>query len=314
MYGERHGETIQTEVKLGHLLYRTGRREEGRRLMAQAAAKAVPGSDVPDFVVAVVAGIRGIASLAEGDLDAATPLVALDVADVRANYPASAPLATALVTQAGLWSARGRYDEALALIDEAAAIELKVTPGAEAARMNGYHLDRAAILVAAGRPWEALAALDRVVPPRFAQDLPLSPQDVQRRIVASGALLALRRTDDAAEQARAALALVEAAPTRGYYPTLEADAAGRLGSALLPRGNAADARRALERAQALRANLDVPSSPWLADARLALAACLRSLGEPAQATALERSALAATAQRPLGPHFRVAGLAGAARR
>ena len=143
VYGERHGETIQTEVKLGHLLHRTGRQEEGRQLMAKAAAKAVPGATSRDFVVAVVAGIRGIAALAEGDLDAATPLVALDVADARANYPASAPLATALITQAGLWSARGRYDEALAAIDEAAAIEHQVTPGAEAARMNGYHLDRA---------------------------------------------------------------------------------------------------------------------------------------------------------------------------
>lgn len=314
VYGERHGETIQTEVKLGHLLHRTGRRDEGRQLMAQAAAKAVPGADVPDFVVAVVAGIRGIASLAEGDLDAATPLVALDVADARANYPASAPLATALLTQAGLWSARGRYDEALAAIDEASAIELQVTPGAAAARMNGYHLDRAAILVAAGRPREALDTLDRVVPPRFAQREPLSPQEVQRQVVASDALRALGRADDAVERARSALALVEAAPTRRYYPALEADAAGRLGSALLQRGEAADARPLLERSADMRADLDVPTSPWLADARLALAACLRALGEPAQAAELERSARAATAQRPLGPHFRVAGLAGVPRR
>jgi hypothetical protein len=64
----------------------------------------------------------------------------------------------------------------------------------------------------------------------------------------------------------------------------------------------------------MRAGLDVPTSPWLADARLALAACLRALGEPALAAELERSARAATAQQPLGPHFRVAGLAGVPRR
>ena len=113
------------------------------------------------------------------------------------------------------------------------------------------------------------------------------------------------------ERARSALALVEAAPTRRYYPE-RSRPTPQDGSALLQRGEAADARPLLERQRghARRPRADEP----VADARLALAACLHALGEPAQAAELERSAQGRDSQQPLRPRFRRRQACGVPRR
>ncbi len=307
-YGEAHGETLQSQVKLARHLHGTARRDEARRLMEEAAATATAqGAALPDFVGAVIAAIRGLALLQEGRPDDAAPLIAIDLADARANYPRSAPLASALYAHAMLQHVRGDHAAALAALDEAAAIEADVASGAGSARANRYRLERARVLVAAGEPAQALAELERVARPRAAQHLPLVVQDVQRRIVAADALLALGRASDAAVQARQALSQVEAAPTRRYHALLEADAAQRLGTALLHAGDAAAARPLLERAVALRQRLDAPASPWLAQARVALAADLRALGDAGAALPLELAARdAAAAHTRLAAHFAAA--------
>jgi Tfp pilus assembly protein PilF len=56
-------------------------------------------------------------------------------------------------------------------------------------------------------------------------------------------------------------------------PEEEAQLRLRLGQALLAAGDPAAARPELERAVDLRRTLDVPGSPWLAEAEAALARC-----------------------------------------
>ena len=94
--GPNHGETLQSEVKLGAYLHATSRRAEGRRLMESAAAKVAPDAapQPPGYVVAVVSDPRYSCSpRASGG---GRPIIALDLADARQHYPDSPPLATAL--------------------------------------------------------------------------------------------------------------------------------------------------------------------------------------------------------------------------
>jgi serine/threonine-protein kinase len=307
VYGEFHGETIQSEVKLGAFLHATARRDEGNRLMERATGKLAPGSghDVPAFVVAVTSGIRGARMLAEGRLDEAERLIDVDIVDARANYPSSFPLATALRFRAALRSAQGRYDEALADIDEATAMWRRIAgTAADPAMANAFMLDRARILVARGDAAAALDTLRGVSPPRYAPKMPLARDDVQAQIVAAAAHLREGRVADAITAAGSALQAVEGSPTRVHHAHLEAEALLRLGEAQRRAGEFPPARASLERALQLRERLDAPSSPWLAQAQLALAACLDEQGERTQAAALVAGARAIHAAHPrLGKHL-----------
>src|SRR5262249_18419059 len=96
----------------------------------------------------------------------------------------------------------------------------------------------------------------------------------------------------------------EQSPVRGYFQTLEADAALRVGEALRRGGEARRARPYLERAVRLREANDDAASPWLAQARIVLGRCLLDLGDRNGAAQLFAEAKAAHAKHAvLGPHF-----------
>ena len=109
---------------------------------------------------------------------------------------------------------------------------------------------------------------------------------------------------DVPRSARAALEAVVGSPLRSYYPRLEADAALRLGNALVAAGDPQQARAHLERALELRTRYDDEKSPWLLEAKVALAACLVELHDRQRAAALIAQAQAiAHAHAELGPQF-----------
>jgi tetratricopeptide (TPR) repeat protein len=112
------------------------------------------------------------------------------------------------------------------------------------------------------------------------------------------------RIPEAIALAQDALGQVVGSAPRKYYPRLEAEASLRLGEAQRRAGDPGGARPNLERALHLRAENDDPASPWLAEAQIALAACLVDLGERRQAAVLLAKAGAIqAAHHELGRHF-----------
>jgi eukaryotic-like serine/threonine-protein kinase len=304
--GPNHGETLQSEVKLGAYLHATSRRVEGRRLLESAAAKVAPDAapQPPGYVVAVVSGIRGASLLAEGALEEAERFIAVDVADARQHYPDSSPLASALRVQGSLYTALGRYDEADKLLIEAENIWRRIGHAADPATNNRYLLERARLAIARRNPAGAIELLGGVVPPQYAARLPLPFDAIAASLLTADAKLRQLRFAEAAQSAQAALQPVQASPLRDYFGSLEAEAALRLGVAQHHMRDLSNARTNLERALKLREALDDPASPWLAEAQLALGACLADLNQRSAAATLEARARTILASHPrLGAHF-----------
>ena len=302
--GPDHGETLQSLVRLGHYLHATSRREEGRRLMAEATAKLAPaaGPAPPGYVVAVVSGIHASALIAEGSLAKAEPLVAVDLADARQNFPDSQPLTGALRIQASLLVALGDYEQADKLLVEAFTIWKRIGLDADPAMNNRFMLDRARVAIARDDSNAALALLRDVVAPRNAARLPLQLELMHHDLLSARAWSQQRRFDEASRIATQVLQTLQTSPLRQYYVPLEAEGLLQLGIAQHGMRDLAAARASLQRAVELRASVDALTSPALAEAQLALAACLRESGERRAATTLEQRGRAI-----LASHARIGG-------
>ncbi len=255
-------------------------------------------------MIAVVSGIRASAMISEGALATARPLNAIDMADARQNFPDSGPLTGALRIQAALEHALGNYAKADSLLAEADQLWQRVGRDAEPALRNRFTIDRARVAVSRDDPEAALALLRKVVPPRYLAKLPLSLELVTVDSLTAHAQIRQRRYEDALRSAQKALQAVESSPVRPFYPWLEAEAALRLGMAQHALGDVAAARATLARALELRSAVDVPTSPALAEAQLALAQCLQDLGDrDAAATLVQRARAILDAEPRPGPHY-----------
>jgi eukaryotic-like serine/threonine-protein kinase len=306
--GELHVDTLHVETRLGALLHATSRRAEGRALLASAFGKLGKGSgtDTPNVIYPVH---RNYANglLADGHIDEAAQIIAGDVALVRERESGSTQLANILRSQAGVFVAQGRHDDALRALDEAAAL-LKTASGggAEPSTYNGIYLETARIRLAQGNAAGAIEQIKRVSPPKDAEGLPLRLDEVAAGVLTAQALLQEGRTADAQRSAQEALDAIVRSPVRNYYQTREADASLSLGEAERQSGQYTLARAHLRRAADLRAANDDPvRSPWLAEAKIALAACLLDQGQHSAARVLvnEAAAIEAT-NRELGEQFR----------
>jgi len=305
-FGDAHFETILSEAKFGSFLLATGRREDGYRRMDSAVAAIGKGKGgyTPPFVIAVVSGLRGRALFADGRLEDAAPLIAVDLKDARENFPGSLPLVNALRSQAALDTARGRFDDAARGMEELLALARNAAAAGAPAPRNRVLVEQARLLLAQGEADAAVAALTEMTAPAYADRLPLRVQEVVSRTLLAQARLHQGRTEESISLARAALEAVVGSPLRSYYPRLEADAALRLGNALVAAGDPQQARAHLERALELRTRYDDEKSPWLLEAKVALAACLVELHDRQRAAALIAQAQAiAHAHAELGPQF-----------
>jgi tetratricopeptide (TPR) repeat protein len=215
-----------------------------------------------------------------------------------------------LARPGSLYTALGRYDDADRLLVEAADIWRRIGQAADPATNNRYLMERARLAIARGDSATALERIGEIVPPRYAARLPLPLDAIAAKLLTADAKLRQLRFAEAAQSAEAALQAVQASPMRDYYGSLEAEAALRLGVAQHHMRDLSNARMNLDRAVKLREGLDVPTSPWLAEAQLALAACLAELNQRSAAATLEARARAILATHPqLGAHFtRVATL------
>ncbi len=298
--------SLQTQAKLGGLLHWSGRRAEGLALLDEALATLRgEGTRADPNALAAVDRFRGAALVADGRLLEGEKHLAAEVADLRAHYPDSLPLSRTLLLHAEALTALGRYDASRAALDE--AMRLWLTTSANVARpsmTNRYLLARARLFLDSGEPARALAELDGIA----ALDAGASDSErvdhIRTGAMRAQALLQQGAAAAALPIAQQAALAFEGLPLRQRLPLIEAEVQAQLGRALAATGNALGARVPLERALVLRREHGYASSPWLAQAQVALADNLLRLGERRSARELlarARELFATHAE--LGPHF-----------
>ena len=272
--GDSNGQTLQTQAKLAGFSYAGGRRQEGLALLeaTQRELERAPPTDRAG-AWSSLRQFRALAMLREGRLEEADDLWASEVSERRTYYPDSMPLARALVQQASVAVALGRYEAAEAALDEGCRLWQERSGGlALPALANDCWLGRAQLALARDRADEAVQWLERVAP--LPEPVPLQLDSTRASIELARARLLQKEWEGARRAASAALSMLETSSLRGRQPQLEAAARLRLGQALHALGNRGDALEQLDMAVvAFSANGDA-LSPWLAEAKAVLARCL----------------------------------------
>ncbi len=303
--GENHVDTLHVETRLASFLHDTSRRVEARaiREALQRKIELGEGGGTPNFT-GIVRRNAAASLFNEGRFDDAALLMSINLELRRQLYPNSITLATAVLNMALLSTEIGRYEEAGALLDEAEKMQ-QAALGSAAAPItrNRFLLARARLQIVTGLAEQAINTLNAVTLPGSAAT-GLSLDRVRTNNLRASANLKPNRVDAAMACARAALDELIGSSERDYYQTLEADAQLQLGESLFRGGGMAAARIALERALLLRKANDDLQSPWIAEAEVALAACLAALGENAKSRAMLAQAFNRNAaHKQLGAHF-----------
>lgn len=260
---------------------------------------------MPD-AVGTVKRFAGSVAQGEGRIAQSEGFLADEEADVRRQLPASLPLSRVLLLHAAPLAAMGRYEAAAQALGEAWRLwQAASGEGVDPAAGNRYPIERARLALARGDASAAEAALVQVVPPANAALLPLQLDQACADVLLAQARLQQQRPAEALLLAQRVLSAMRASPVRARFARLEAEAALRLGQALLRGGDARAARAALEQAVALRQASEAPGSPWLAEAQVALAESLLKLGDAKAARMLVDKAQAIHAANvELGLHFK----------
>jgi tetratricopeptide (TPR) repeat protein/tRNA A-37 threonylcarbamoyl transferase component Bud32 len=275
--GRDHPNTFDCWLMLGRVQHRLGRRAEGRALMLsslEAAARPVANPDSLERSQMWLA----LSDLDEGDLDHALERVRVVIPRWEKSKPASLPLAGALHVQGVVLTERGDYAGAGASLERAQEIRARQL-GEKALVHRETLAAQGALALARGEVDKARSLLDaamRLADPRAAPGL----VDFQATVDLVRIRLAEQQWDRAVDAARLVLRDLD----RGIT-TRHRELAARVriaeGRGLLALGRRDEARAVLTRSVGTLASLQIPSSPWLRDARAALAACEQPRGSAA---------------------------------
>jgi serine/threonine-protein kinase len=303
--GDRHVDTLQTGMRLGRILFDTGRTREGMALLdaSRRLALEIRGPDDPFHTPQIMLD-SGFAQARAGLIEQGLANIRLAVSNRRANRPGTIYLATMLDQASFALIEMGRFDEARANLDEADAIRLK--SGAEAGTDPfRYNVEnRVRMALAQGRTETARALLkDYHVDADESQGMSLSL--VSRALLEAEVDLAAGQGASAMRLAQQVRARIASAGLAQYSVFQEMRADLIEGEALLQAARPAAAEPLLRRTLAMREQLLAPSSPRIAEAQIALAQCERAVGGVGEAMRLEAAARAIHAlHRELGPQYR----------
>ena len=305
--GELHVDTIHVQSRLVNFLHATARREESRRLRVATLEKLERSESKNDTGLAPIVR-RNAASVlySEGQFGAAFKSTAANTEQARRLMPGSIALGSRLLNHGVLAAEMGRYDEAAALLQEAASTHrAAMGPDAHPVTESRFELALARLSILRGTAQEAVGPLQRLVAAPIPEGV-VAPLDRMRAQVALAyAYVQTGQSAPAVALTRSVIDQLTSSPVREYYQTIEADASLQLGRALLLGGDLGGARPALERSLSLRTDNDHTTSPWIAEAQIALADCLIALGETAQARSLlKQAATIHSAHAELGEHYR----------
>ncbi len=300
-----YASALRAQQHLGGVLFARGRLAEARPIMTASlqSLERVRGTDDPEWTIDAKIYLAELL-LARGELDAAAPLLEKSIAALRARAPNHLNLSYALRVHAALLIAEGRWGEAEQEVAEARR---------QIASVLGEHHNfyAAALLVEMelrldqGDEQRAEELCQRLLADWPAPTGQLPSAYVYGTLGLTRVRLLQRRPDEAAALARSLLDRIVKAPQADSLLQQEAAARLWLGAALLQGHEDAEALLHLRRAVALHEQMDDPTSPWLAQARTALAQCQLDRDQRADAMRLlDQASKALAQQRQLGPQFR----------
>ncbi len=303
--GENHVDTLQTEMRLGVLLFHTGRTTEGIALLQAAKQRAlqIRGADDP-FHTPVTRLELGNAQARVGRLEEGLADMRVAIASQRANRPGSIFLATMLENEASALVDLGHLAEALVGLDAATSIKVNGGLPLHAAPYNFNTGTRIRLALANGHLDTAQTLLNELsVDPD--ESMGISFTGIQQLLFTAEVDLAAGRARSATEVAKRVRGKIETSGLSQYlsFYTMRADLIE--GSAALLDNHPTAARPLLQRTLAVREKLLAPASPRIAEAQIALAECYLALGDVKQAQSLAVAATAIhTMHRELGEHYR----------
>ena len=311
---ETSRDVLETKHRLGKFLAMTSRMQEGVHSLKETldrAIKAFGGED--PFITTYVLIAYGVALGRFGDLEQGLHHISQGVENWRRDRPGTAILAAALDRRAALLVDAGRYHDAQAALDDAAAISQKMQRP-PAYLLEEQRLTQAALLTATNRADEARRLLQGL----NAIDVDLGRLSIgwaQRSLANAQVEMALNQTADAQRIAADMTERITHSPLREYLKVYEAGAALVAGKVRLRTHDPSSALPFLKQAVELDSALyDPERSPELADAQIALADCLIVLGDRKEASVLIQKAQAIhSAQPDLGEQFKAPLRAVAAR-
>jgi serine/threonine-protein kinase len=303
--GENHVDTLETEMRLGRLLFDSGKTQEGLALLLSAKnrALAIRGAEDPDHVPVTLME-HGSALVRFGLPETGMIDLAASLANRRTHRPATTYLATALETNAAGAIELGHYDDAIALLDEASRIKTANGIKPRTTRTNYNVGIRLRLALAQHQLETAHSLLDELfVDP--AETSAISFSAIDRELAGAEVELATGKPAAAAPLARGVRERIERSGLADWLGLYSLRSDFLEGVALMEQGQAATAAPLLQRALATREKLLAPASPKIAEAQVALARCDLALGDVAQAQALAAAAAAIHAvHKDLGEQYR----------
>ncbi|RQP24718.1 serine/threonine-protein kinase [Piscinibacter terrae] len=271
--GPEHVDTVQTQLRLGHFLFTSGKPHEGLQLIREALDLVLRTKGENDsFTTPYAQSVYGRALVKYGRTEEGSRLLARAIDNRRTHRPGTRQLALMLESQAFAMTDLRRYDEAAAALDEAAGIRKKIGDTLGSGMLDAAVLGRAELLLARGRPDDAMTALAALPLPAGGANS-VTRRNLDVAILMSRIELARGHAAAAAAIAARARNLIESSPLRGYLAQYETRAALAEGQALLQDKKAEPALAALERSKAVGVALYDPSSPVMVNLEAALVQC-----------------------------------------
>jgi serine/threonine-protein kinase len=302
--GDEDMQTIQLEQRLGLFLLRTSRAKEALPHVERARAAVLKVSPADDaWFVPMTLETTGLVLGEVGDLEAGLRDLGEAARGWRKHHAGSSDIISGCEREANLLIVAGRLGEADALLAEVAAVRARLQD--YSTNQNGNVIARTNWLIAAGRAQEAIPLLkDFIV--KDAAPKSVSVTRLQRSVQQARVELALGHPVAVIDALRELRQIVGNTPLRPYLKSYEADADQLEGKAQMLSGRPDTALPLLQQAHALYGEIyDDRVSLTLADAKVALADCLMTLGRIDDARELAtRAAAIQAAHREVGEQYR----------
>jgi serine/threonine-protein kinase len=304
--GDEHPDVLQTKYRLGIYLAQTSRPLEGLAFLKEAVDLAVRTLGPEEvFHTPMVREGYGIYLLRYGRVEEGLESIAqcLDVLR-RARQSFDQGFASTLAWRARGETELGHYRQAEATLAEISTIQLKLGSPPPDYRSDAV-ITRAKFLVATGKADEAAKALQQLPLKSEASDK-ISYDWLDVSLARAEVELARNLPEAAIEQASEVRNRIAGSGLGTYFKRWQAEAALLEGKGLLLTRHATEALPMLQRAVQIGSDVYDPNrSLELADAQIALAKCLLTLGRRDQARELGALAKAIHATHlDLGEQFR----------
>jgi tetratricopeptide (TPR) repeat protein len=305
MNGEDHVDTLQTEMRLGRILFDTGRTQEGLKflLAAKQLALKIRGADDPFHTPSALAEY-GYECARSGRPEEGLVDIQAAIANRRINRPGTIATANMLDSAATAFLDMGRSAEALAALDEASAIRTKGGLAARTMAFNANTGTRIRLALAQAQTETARSLLGELsIDPD--ETFGISTTAIEAWLLEAEIDLHDGRNAQAIELAQRVRSKMSRSGLEAYFGFHEMRADLIEGEAALQDKRPDLAMPLLQSSLAMRTKMLDPSSPRIAEAQIALAQAHLAQGQLKQAQALATSAAAIDAlHKELGEQYR----------